>query len=232
MLFVIRWFGLFIAASLAAAPPAGRPAVELLETGVFHGGEVAAQNGERWTGLYKTPRGFAWRATPITIRRVEDPIGDQPGAKTGIQVGATGSPLFLVKGLTGLIGRAVRPAQHEEGGMPLPVGPLRLECPGGCGVSRLTLTGRVTSSDAAAKPSQLILESGGVSQVLYEWPEGLNDQHCELVWAGDLDGDGRLDLLMVLSGHDNVMERTLFLSSKRPRNKLVERVAVFSTKGC
>jgi hypothetical protein len=47
-----------------------------------------------------------------------------------------------------------------------------------------------------------------------------------------LDGDGRLDLYMWLSDHYNVIEHTLFLSSKAPADGLVERVAFWTTVGC
>ena len=78
----------------------------------------------------------------------------------------------------------------------------------------------------------MVLESDGISQTLYEWPHGFSDQHCELIWAGDLDGDGKLDLYIDLSDHYNVMGKTLFLSSKRQPGKLVERIAQFLTVGC
>ena len=71
-----------------------------------------------------------------------------------------------------------------------------------------------------------------MSQTLYEWPEGFDDQHCELLWAGDLNGDGKIDLFMNLSDHYNVQQMTLLLSSKGQRKSLVERVAVFRTTGC
>lgn len=80
--------------------------------------------------------------------------------------------------------------------------------------------------------SRLLLEHEGLVQVLYEWPEGFIDQQCELVWAGDLDGDGALDLCMNLSDHYNANETTLFLSSKRGKGKLLERGAAFRTIGC
>ena len=48
----------------------------------------------------------------------------------------------------------------------------------------------------------------------------------------DVNGDGKIDLLMNLSDHYNVNEMTLLLSLKRPRGSLVEKVAVFRTTGC
>lgn len=99
-------------------------------------------------------------------------------------------------------------------------------------VYRLRVADRRFGADAPEKSSRLLLESQEVTQAVYEWPSGLLDQHCELIWAGDLDGDGKLDLIMALSDHYNVVEYTLFLSSRRSQGNLVQRVTAFVTKGC
>jgi hypothetical protein len=100
------------------------------------------------------------------------------------------------------------------------------------GLYRLRGVDRRRSDDAPARASRLLLENNDRKQVLYEWPSGLLDQHCELIWAGDLDGDGKLDLFMALSDHYNVTEYTLFLSSRGSGGKLVDRVAAFRATGC
>ena len=51
-------------------------------------------------------------------------------------------------------------------------------------------------------------------------------------WAGDLDRDGKLDLLIESASHANVSSLTLFLSSPAKENKLLEPVAQFVTQGC
>ena len=58
----------------------------------------------------------------------------------------------------------------------------------------------------------LRLESGGVNQVLCMLPD-CEDCTWDLLWAGDLDGDGKLDLLVASSGDKNRGTLRLFLSS-------------------
>ena len=53
-----------------------------------------------------------------------------------------------------------------------------------------------------------------------------------LKFAGDLDGDGKLDLLIDTTHHYNLSEPTLFLSSQAKDGELVHNVASFRTTGC
>lgn len=209
----------------------------LIRTGAFHGDEVSARSGERWIGLTPSIGGFEWRTFELTTRRVEDVVVDAPGEKTGVEVTVRGGrPVFLVKEIPGLLGKVVRTAVYSPEGLALPdKDALELYCgpTPGCGSYKLRVTDRKMADDAPDAPSRLVLESSdGLQQTLFEWPHGLRDEHCELIWAGDLDGDGKLDLFMDLSGHYNVMDYTLFLSSVGSNGKLVKRVAIFHTVGC
>ena len=53
-----------------------------------------------------------------------------------------------------------------------------------------------------------------------------------ILWAGDIDRDGRLDLLIDMSNHYNVSAPTLFLSSHAGKGQLVARVASLGLSGC
>jgi len=53
-----------------------------------------------------------------------------------------------------------------------------------------------------------------------------------LLWAGDLDGDGRLDLLLDVSDHYNVQAFKLFLSSGAAADRLLGEGASFVSVGC
>jgi len=53
-----------------------------------------------------------------------------------------------------------------------------------------------------------------------------------LRWAGDLDGDGKLDLILAADHHYNLSTTRLFLSSRAKKGELVQEVAKFSTSGC
>jgi hypothetical protein len=74
--------------------------------------------------------------------------------------------------------------------------------------------------------SGLELVSNGVTQVLYSAPAEANEPAWEILWAGDLDGDGKLDLYLQLGD-----ERILFVSTKAASGQVVGKFAVFRTKG-
>ena len=74
------------------------------------------------------------------------------------------------------------------------------------------------------------IEDGTLSQELYFPDEEMfscGEPHFSVQWAGDLDGDGKLDLVSTFSPKYSYYPRRLFLSSAAPEGKLVGLVAVF-----
>jgi hypothetical protein len=68
-------------------------------------------------------------------------------------------------------------------------------------------------------PGLLQFRQGERVQTLYRFAKGWREQRVELVWAGDLDGDDKLDLVV---DHEGM---TLYLSSWAAAGQLVGRVA-------
>lgn len=166
-------------------------------------------------------------------RRVEDPLVDSNGEKSGVEVAVKqGVPVLLLHGQEGIATKKPRVALYSQDGITMPESePLEFTLAGDSAY-KLRIEGRRLSDDAPLAPSWLLLESTDQKQTLYEWPNGFLDPHCEMIWAGDLDGDEKLDLFMALSDHYNVIDYTLFLSSKRSKGNLVQRVAAFTITGC
>jgi hypothetical protein len=71
---------------------------------------------------------------------------------------------------------------------------------------------------------QVLYDLGGTGQEV--------ESYWELLWAGDMDGDNKLDLYVQVGWHYNSTHRKLFLSSYARKGKLVREVAEFSTSGC
>lgn len=71
-----------------------------------------------------------------------------------------------------------------------------------------------------------------MKQTVYERKEVADSSFPSLLWAGDLDGDGKLDLIMDTTDNYNVRNVTLFLSTKAKPGKLVEKVVSHESTGC
>ena len=207
---------LMVALSTAASPGA----FAIMRTGQHHGSEVRGKTGGVWLGLFAKEL----RLVKVVSTPVADPLldEDKPSARpSGLLVSTADAeaPRFLLRGLAP---RPVSPVLAEQ----RPLGafePVEL------------LMGRARSVVVAEKSgalgARLVLRSGSKEQVLYRHAAGDTDS-WSLWWAGDLDGDGRLDLILSASRHDNVETTRLFLSSQARPGELVHEVAVLEMTGC
>jgi hypothetical protein len=87
----------------------------------------------------------------------------------------------------------------------------------------------LSASDPALCDATVVLTQGALAQTLY--PPGNDDFSCDaphfsIQWAGDLDGDGRLDLVTTFSPKYSWYPRRLYLSSAAQPGALVGLVAV------
>jgi hypothetical protein len=85
-------------------------------------------------------------------------------------------------------------------------------------------------SDPSGCDATVTFTDGAVSQELY-FPDDFfvscDEPHFSVQWAGDLDGDGRLDLVTTLSPKYSFYPRRLYLSSAASDGMLVGLVAAF-----
>ncbi len=213
----------------------------LVETGEgFHGDEVKARDGEKWLGLYVTRRGSFLAESTVTVRSVFDPIVDEDERKpTGksVSVSRREEPVFLVKnaqmlkqGRVTTVYRGGHDEAHSLGGKTR----VTLKLGGQIYQLKVVSPKRLPPEAIGALPAdaKLTLTSGSSTQTLYSLNNNSNDPSWYLLWAGDADGDGRLDLYLSLSYHYNLDQRRLFLSSQAKAGNLVSQVAEFATTGC
>ena len=223
--------------------------------GSFHQGETVARNGERWLALWTRDDGSGSRLADarVNVTRVEDQLVDAVGQKTGEEVSvpmpADGreTPIMLLrsKGLksgevaaahvedrsaNGLLAYTFRlggqesrletrctpraaPAEEDNGD--LQHAQCRIELV--AGKTRQTVLTMSASRSAGAAKGPWMLGDDAAPHVLF---------------AGDLDRDGRLDLLFETSDHYNLARPTLFLSSAARSGEFLRQVSEHRAVGC
>ena len=208
-------------------------AFALQPVGSFHGGETVARDGERWLALRIAPDA-ALVATTVRVRRVHDEIVDAPDARTGEAVSSTVAGTRILLRGAGLRAGAVMTAWQGDEPARISEAPIDLRL--GDASYRLAL--RCASPDA---PCRLELEAGTHRQALFEIAAARNedgglmlgdDASPALLFAGDIDRDGRLDLILDTTDHYNLSRPTLYLSTQAADGELVHRVAEHEAVGC
>ena len=211
-----RWLAIIL--SLLFFLPFVARADEIVLMGSYHGDEMPHATGEPFLAL---TRGCVLVPVTIDVTIEEDPIVDNPGERTGKRVSVAGfEELFLVRGRNLHPGK-VTPAQPDFAELQIPASkPAFL-----LGAREYQLSYRCRGEECT-----LVLASGELSQGL-ETVEGHDVAHY-VSFAGDLDHDDRLDLIVDLSRHYNESRPTLWLSSAAKEGQLVAMTAELPTTGC
>lgn len=216
----------------------GPPALQPL--GKFHQEEPVARDGEAWLALRVIGSDAALVPTTTRLRTVRDEIVDEPGQPdTGIEVDATvPDALILLRG-NGLVDGVVAsaPIAEVEGAPRHDIAfsgrhyRIRTQCrDDGVVNDQPQLACEIHLEAGGVR--QLIARSGGYREPGNPVPQIGNMKAPKLLFAGDLDRDGTLDLIMDTSDHYNIEAPTLFLSSKAGDGELVGKAAVFESSGC
>ena len=216
---------------------------QLLLTGIFHGDEVAAESGEKWLALVPFGNGYALKETRLGIEFVKDEIIDEDGEATAkkVFIDLDKKPLFLVRGLPGIAAGPVETAVAEP--LYLKIGnetPFKLNNDRRYALRVACDENSPLTVDHFGK-CPLILKAQPKTQNIHDFqiyrppgtkPVFAGDARPALIWAGDLNTDGALDLLIDVSNQYNTSALTLFLSSGPTSEALVIKAAAFITSGC
>ena len=209
--------------------------IQLLQVGMFHGDEVSAESGEVWLGLYSTPDGYALIPSRITVETVYDPLVDNAGESTGkvVSVEERTRPLFLIKGLDAPKRASIKTLSTE--GVILSPGKsldLRLDNENEYHLTTYGEGDIGPNGFTSLENYSIELSQGQLSQELLAY-SSTNGAIPTLLWTGDLDGDGQLDLLINATPHYAIYSAPmLFLSSMAKDGNLVQKVAIFVATGC
>ncbi len=241
---MIRYASLL--AIITAAPFAlAEDTVQILTTGLHHGDEVTVESGPDWWGIFPEGDGFTLQSAPVTITIVEDGLVDDEGEATGklVKVPQEAEPILLVRGIgavkegriwavkTESLPRMLYPGQIEA---------IRLDDHPNRDSLNLAALGEVRDESDHREVGifnyQIKIfndsDQDRKRQVVLNIPELQTDATPHLVWAGDLDRDGKLDLIFDATYHYNVTHLILYLSSAAKAGELVGKVAEWVTVGC
>ena len=216
--------------------------------GQFHGGETIALDGETWLALRVDADDAALLPAVLRVSVTEDPLVDAPGERTGASVTSTPQDDAIRMFLRGpaLVAGMVDQARVD---MTDGDGRHRFERALAFRDARYRLRSECTPRDAAPVAGQLLFDCRIVlrdrmaaNRCWCAWTATPtrpgeaawlgDDAAPALLFAGDLDRDGELDLLFDTSHHYNLSRPTLFLSSQARAGELLREVAAHEATGC
>ena len=227
---------LILAAAIALQPP-----------GQFHGDEPVARDGETWLALRASTESASLTSTRLRVQATEDPILDEPGQTSGRRVSSALEPDPDAEGAQvvaylrggGLAAGAVTAARIPERSEGVELPHYRLDFAGQDYRIR-TQCPPMRGTPPVARCAVLLVGPDGTEQALMRVDARRevdivllgDDATPELLFAGDLDRDGRLDLIFDVSDHYNVTRPTLFLSSQARDGELLHAVSTYESVGC
>ncbi|HEV3486811.1 MAG TPA: hypothetical protein VG106_15475 [Vicinamibacterales bacterium] len=232
----MRVLALLAAVAFAQAPQVSHP-IQIVTAGEHHGDEVPANAAGTWYALVSDGQGASLQRVRVTVARVKDEIVDEGDEMTGkrIDVSPAVGSIVLVRGIRGL--RTARlPTVFVDKAVENVVD---ANFRGDAYQFWIECQEEPAVSGQRQERCDLKMRYGSTFQVLftygayYEGGERLwASAGPTILWAGDLNRDGLLDVLLDTSDHENVNERRLYLSRPRGSGSLVEEVAVHTATGC
>jgi hypothetical protein len=208
-----------------AAEPSPAPEYRILRDGddvVYHGGEAPLKPGPGWLALDVV--GGRWNLLPASLQGepAYDGVVDGSDDKTGVRLRAAPPHafLYLLPGLTP--GKVDTPdVRFKDQARPMDDS------------TALALTFNARPWRLDVRQHEIFVTDGSTTMSFGNatvTDDGAPDS-VALLWAGDLDRDGRLDFIFEGSGN-NDGTLCVWLSSRAAAGQLVGRAACWRTTGC
>lgn len=209
----------------------------IIMTGQFHSDEVEPDAaGRTWFGLFQEEEQFFIQPTEIVLSRFHDPLLDNEGEMSGWEVSVPDGriPVVLISGLKCIAG----PVPHLD--IPSSIYPGdTVEVLFENHLYTFWATGEnvedSTSGQRLIYNYKLLVSRSGegrISESVVVQHSRFDETFTSILWAGDINGDKRLDILIDLTDHYNVTAPTLFLSEDKESKSVVSFFAQHRAVGC
>jgi hypothetical protein len=213
---------------------------KVLTVGTFHSDEVwDGADREKWFGLFRGKTGYYIAETKIKTERINDDILDKAGEKTGWKVQTVNKDTSII-----LMGRLSFLRRHNLNGAVLSKDQIFP-----CDTVRITYLGIDYNLYATGGKKKLIDNpdwfevwnyklfmtatiKGQIHKSLLVSQPNFDDQMINIIFAGDIDGDGILDLVIDTSRHYNATSPTIYLSRPAEKGEIVKPVGGHTSVGC
>jgi hypothetical protein len=197
-----------------------------LMEGDYHGDEAPANPGKGWLALVIVDGRWHLVLTKVRAEPVYDAVLDEKGQKTGIRISSRHPKALALFRDPDLLAQKIDTPNLRFKGSSLDLSPDQ----------PLKVSFKGQHYQIVVVRSEIFLTNGSRRTKLPDLSvsEDRESEHSEsarLLWAGDLDRDGSLDLLVSYSRY-NASGTCLFLSSKAPKGNLVRQVACHGGVGC
>lgn len=214
---------------------------KVLTTGTFHEDEVSATiDKEKWYGLFKDNSKYYLAETSIQTKRVHDAVLDETeDDKTGWEVSNSiaDSNFILIGRLPFLVARDVEDKRLSKKFI-YPDQTISFSFLGN--QYKLYATGRKKKVQSDPEYYEVwnyklfitaTINGQEKTQLLVAQPD-FDDKMIEILFAGDIDGDGIIDLIIDTSPHYNMTRPTLYLSKPSNELEIVKPVGSHVSVGC
>jgi hypothetical protein len=215
--------------------------IKVLTVGTFHDDEVwESADKEKWFGLFKSNTGFYLQETKLKTKRVYDQIVDEnENEKTGWEVQTINkdTSIILIEASKFLTPHNVQQATLSKEQV-YPGDTLR--------INYLGIDYKIFATGGKKKVQndpewfdvwnyKLYLTAtikGQQKTSLLVAQPNFDDQMINLIFAGDIDGDGILDLIIDTSRHYNATSPTIYLSRPADNGEVVKPIGGHTSVGC
>lgn len=214
--------------------------LKVLTVGYFHNDEVWSDaDKETWFGLFKNEAHFYIGETQLNLKKVHDDLVDEDGQKTGwkVQTKNKDTSMVLIEKVDYLTERSVEHIVLSKEilypGDTLKINHLTVDY-------KLFATGekRASQDDSGwydvwnYKLYIAAIINGQEQKSLLVAQPNFDDRMIQLLFAGDIDGDGIVDLIIDTSRHYNSRSPTVYLSKPASDGEIVKPVGEHTIVGC